>query len=149
MTTDSAIEGLGRIRAKALMLLAVTFLAGAAAGGAGARLISPSGPIMPPFMGGPPRSAADDPRFIGLGLTPAQTRHIDSVLAKGRPRVEAIMEESMPKLRSVLDSIRTEIRTVLTPEQRDRFEKTVARFRGMPPRFGPGDGPFGRVDSVR
>jgi Spy/CpxP family protein refolding chaperone len=86
--------------------------------------------------------------FMGLGLTPAQTVSIDSILAKGRPKVETVMAESMPKLRAALDSMRVEIRAVLTPDQRDRFDKTQARFRRRPPGMGPGRGPFGPMDSA-
>ncbi len=147
MTTDSAVESLGRVRAKGLSLLLVTFLAGAAAGVAGSRLMMPAAPMMPPFMGGPARSAAHDPMFMELGLTPAQTASIDSVLARSRPKVEAVMAESRPRLRALLDSVRAEIQAVLTTEQRDRFEKNLTRFRRMRPRMGLG-GPFPGADSI-
>ena len=157
------IESLGRIRAKGLSLLAVTFAVGLLAGIAAERSIAsrrtPDFPFRPPGAGagagagpGAMRSwgAGGLPRmFEELDLTEEQRTEIAAILERWRPRTEAFMEEMMPRLRATADSARAEVRAVLTIEQvaqLDSITDNMRARRGFGRRGFPGarDGRGGR-----
>ena len=92
-----------------LMLLA--FVAGITVGVAGTRLFVPGVRI---------RSSMDDMSavFDRLGLTPAQRRQADSIVARSTPRSREVMIELGERLARVADSVDAELRSILTPAQR-------------------------------
>jgi hypothetical protein len=124
---------LGRARLQGLTLLAVAFLVGALAGAAGDRLLT-----RPRVAEPPPREAREGPRLPSvlerMQLTAEQRATIDSILASGRPRNEAIVNEVMPRLRAVSDSLQEAIRAALTPAQAAEFDAYQRTHR---PRLGP------------
>jgi Spy/CpxP family protein refolding chaperone len=130
----SGVESLGRIRAKGIALLLVTFLAGVLAGVAGARVAARRGPDLPepalPWVRG---MEGRLPRmFRDLDLTAEQRAQIADIIERGRPRTDAVMRELLPRLQAVTDSVHTEIRAILTPEQEVVWDSLLARMRGRP-----------------
>lgn len=131
------IESLGRIRAKGLSLLAVTFAVGLLAGIAAERSLAsrrtPDFPFRPPGAGAAamrPWGAGGLPRmFEQLDLTEEQRTEIAAVLERWRPRTEAFMEEMMPRLRATADSARAQIRAVLTTEQVAQLDSITDNMR--------------------
>jgi Spy/CpxP family protein refolding chaperone len=68
-----------------------------------------------------------------LGLTRAQSAAVDSIMRHRMSQRDSLMAHTWPIMRQLLDSTRSDIERVLTPEQRQKFEKL--RFRGPD---GPG-----------
>lgn len=103
-----------RSRTIALSFVALGFLAGAAAGVAGDRLMARK--VV--------RVRIDDMSGVldKLGLTPEQRRQADSIIARSAPRSEAILVELGERLRAVADSLDRDLRGILTPEQRARLD---------------------------
>jgi hypothetical protein len=135
------LEYLGRARLQGLALLLLAFLIGALAGAAGDRLLTrprPEGPRPQEHEGG-----ARLPKVLeDMDLTPVQRAAIDSILASGRPRNEAIMNEVLPRFRAVGDTLHAGIRSVLTPAQAAEFDAYLKSHRPQtppPPRDGEGD----------
>ncbi len=127
----NGLEYLGRARMQGLILLVLAFLVGVLAGVAGDRLMSRPRPPEPRPEG--PRGRERLPKVLeDMDLTPAQRSAIDSILASGRPRNEAIMREVLPRLLAVSDSLHQGIRAVLTPAQVAEFN---AYLRAHPPRL--------------
>lgn len=74
-----------------------------------------------------------------LGLSADQEDQIRKILDRRHDAADSIMQGVFPLLRAQLDSTRAEVRRVLTPEQRDRFDRWSREGReGLFRRF-PGD----------
>lgn len=74
-----------------------------------------------------------------LGLNPEQEEEIRGILERRHEVADSIMRGVFPRLRAQLDSTRAEVREVLTPEQRERFDRWNREGReGLFRRF-PGD----------
>ncbi len=129
------LEYLGRARMQGLTLLLLAFVVGALAGAAGDRMLTRARPPDGP----PPESRAGGegqrlPKVLeDMDLTGAQRAAIDSILASGRPRNEAIMATVLPRLRAVGDSLHAGIRAVLTPRQAAEFDAYLKTHRPQPP----------------
>jgi Spy/CpxP family protein refolding chaperone len=129
---------------KAVLVIAVTFGVGAAAGAAADHLYhqrSRAGMrVRGPFR-----------EFRELGLSKTQCAAIDSVFERGRPRIAVAFQAVEPRMRATMDSIRAEVRTLLTPEQRVKFDSAAVRDSGFGRGFrAPGsgalrEGPGGRA----
>lgn len=102
-------------RALVMSMLALAFVAGAFAGIAADRLLSPRPRI---------HAAVNDmPRvFDRLALTPEQRVQAEAIVADAAPRSRAVMLELADRLRTVADSVDVELRAILTPEQRLRLD---------------------------
>jgi hypothetical protein len=70
-----------------------------------------------------------------LGLDSVQRMRVDSVFARRRVQIDSFWKGPGRSLRAIMDSTREEVRSVLTPEQRERFDKR--RMEGRP--HHPGD----------
>ena len=82
------------------------------------------------------RSAADLKRQSDviarrLDLTAEQRVQVDSIMARGVPRLNALEDITRASMDSLLDGIRAELTAVLTPEQRTRLDEVL-----RPPRRG-------------
>jgi Spy/CpxP family protein refolding chaperone len=62
-----------------------------------------------------------------LGLSDAQRERIRAILARGRPRMSAVMRELEPRLRAAFDSTDREVAEVLTPAQRAALAESRRR----------------------
>jgi Spy/CpxP family protein refolding chaperone len=142
----SAETGMGRPHVQALLLLTVVLVIGVLAGIAMDRAFLDDRFPRPPRRHGPPGQHLP-PEFSEMNLTAAQSRQIQAILDRNRPRTDAVLEQFVPRLRAVTDSVRTEIRAVLTPEQQKAFDRQPPFLIGGQggPRFGDGDrrGPGG------
>ena len=129
-----------RTHLRGLALLAVTFVAGLAAGMAVERVRVRTAMPFPEediFM---VRAELPPPLEL-LDLTPAQRRQVESLLERRRLQTEAIMREPMPRLRAITDSLQVELRSVLTTEQQKKFNRLMPPF----PPFGVEPVPEGGV----
>ncbi len=116
-----------RVRAVGLGVLAVAFVMGVAVGVAGTRVLGADD-------GDRDRRRDDDGRrggyvFEKLDLTETQRAQIDSVLEVRRMQVEAFWDTAGPRMREIVDSTRAGIEDVLTPEQRDEYERLLKEAR--------------------
>lgn len=82
--------------------------------------------------------------YDGLDLTAEQKAAIDSVGMRARAQAADVWRDVQPRFRDVVDSARAEIHEILTPEQRDEFERRIARRRRLIERW-LGDLPDGRT----
>jgi Spy/CpxP family protein refolding chaperone len=135
-------------RAIAGALLALAFVAGAAAGVIVDRTLIPQPAIRT-------RIAADLSGILDrLDLTPGQRQEAEAILQRSSPRTEAVMREVADRLRAVADSVDVELRAILTPEQSARLDSlrrqpTILLKRKTPGSATTVDTVFpGRRDSV-
>ena len=144
------LESLGRVRAKGISLLLITFVAGSLAGVALERVMAARrAPELGPGMGMmQPGMDVPFPRmFRELDLTPEQMTEIREIMERSRPHTEEILQETLPRLRAVTDSVRGEIRAVLSAEQAAKMDSMMAQWGDRPPGFpGRGRGMPGRPD---
>ena len=96
-------------------LVVLAFVTGASAGVAGDRLVAPRLPI---------RTTLGDMSgtLDRLGLTTAQRRQADAIVARSAPRSREVLIELGERLRLVADSVDAELRSILTAEQRLRLD---------------------------
>jgi len=78
-----------------------------------------------------------------LGLSPAQSVAVDSIMRHRMAQRDSLMAHTWPVMRQLLDSTRSDIEKVLTPEQKAKFEQLRSREPGGPPgmMLRRGDGP--------
>jgi Spy/CpxP family protein refolding chaperone len=82
-----------------------------------------------------------------LGLSPAQSAAVDSVMHHRMAQRDSLMARTFPVMRALLDSTRIDIERVLTPDQRTKFEKMrfhdgpMGSTRGQRVMIGGPDGP--------
>jgi Spy/CpxP family protein refolding chaperone len=62
-----------------------------------------------------------------LDLTPEQQRQVGAILADAQQDAFALRREMMPRVIAILDRTHSRISAVLTPEQRERFERLRER----------------------
>ena len=58
-----------------------------------------------------------------LDLTPEQRTKVEEIVMRHHQRIVAITESTRPRVRQELEAANREIEAVLTPEQREKFEK--------------------------
>jgi Spy/CpxP family protein refolding chaperone len=124
------MKGAIRGRHLGVLLLMVTFVAGALVGAAANRVLE-ARPVT--ALASAPVSAGcadrDPDIFASLSLTPEQREQVDEVLARRREQADAFWKESGPRLSELMDSTRAEIRVVLTAEQRAEYDRLLAERR--------------------
>jgi Spy/CpxP family protein refolding chaperone len=62
-------------------------------------------------------------------LSDEQARRIEAIVQRRRPRIDSLMATVQPRIRSAFDSTNAEIRVLLTPEQREKFDRDQERRR--------------------
>ena len=107
-----------------LSLVILAFTAGAAAGVAGDRMMSPRIRL---------RATVGDMSAVldRLELSAEQRRQADAIVARSAPRSEAVMLELGTRLRAVADSVDAELRAILSAEQRLRLDSLKRDSRLM------------------
>jgi hypothetical protein len=77
-----------------------------------------------------------------LDLAPEQRREIDRILEDARREARAIRDDVRPRIEAQLRQTRERIEAVLTPEQREKFERLARRHRRWAEQFflGPPGG---------
>lgn len=129
-----------RSRAIAWSLLALAFVAGAAAGITADRLFAPS-----PILGTRITRDMSGP-LDRLDLTAQQRAQADSIMERSAPRAERAMRDVAERLQNVSDSLDTELRAILTPPQRARLDSMRHQPLFMLKRKTPGSAT--RVDTL-
>lgn len=125
------------------------FLSGLGTGWLLARPRSAGGPPPPP-AGGPPEAQLArmlEARLFAvrrlereLDLTPEQRARIEALVQETQGRTRQAWQEMQPRLRDEFRRLREDIRAVLTPEQREQFDRLQRR-----PRPGPAGEPRHRL----
>lgn len=124
----------------ALFVLAVFCLGGAAGIFVGARMERPArawrggvegrGPDIGSRGGapaGPPPGVMLERLTRQLDLDQVQREQVRAVLESSRERLEGLQREARERFGNEQRTLREEIRKVLTPEQRERFERSLER----------------------
>lgn len=145
------VESLGRVRAQAMVLLVIAFLAGAFVGGTMERVMhrpsrSGTGPRGPFARGGGPDRAQRAPGglpswYEQLGLSADQHAKIEAILTKRSARVDSAMKIACIVIAPARDSSSKEADAVLTADQRaKRDSMRASRVSGGGRRGGAGFG---------
>ena len=145
------VESLGRVRAQAMVLLVIAFLAGAFVGGTIERVMfrpsrSTAGGSRSGTRGGPPPDRA--PRAPGalpgwyeqLDLSTDQRSKIEGILSKRSDRVNSAIESACVVIRPARDSSSKEADAVLTATQRAKRDSIFASFATRGGQRGGGRG---------
>lgn len=107
-----------------------------------ARMLGP-GPAGPGPGGGLPPGRLIERLDEVLDLTDDQHARVEQIFESRRKGLEAVQDEVIARAQKEQRELQDEIRKVLTPEQRQRFDKWLADApRGRRGR-GPGMGPMG------
>lgn len=148
------VESLGRVRAQAMVLLVIAFLAGAFIGGTTERVLSrPSRAGTASGRGGPRGGERGGDRgarpqggapswYESLGLSADQRTKIEAILARRSQRVDSAMKSACIVIAPARDSSFKEIDAVLTAEQKAKRD-SVRALRPPPRGGGARAGPFG------
>ncbi len=146
---SDAVQSPGRVRAQAIVLLLLAFLAGTFAGGAIERVSHGRMRGDRPshgFFGGMGRGFSGRGRFPGiydsLNLSVEQRAKIDTIMTRQRPAADSLRNA----MESNREAVRRQIEAVLTPSQkakadtmRARLDSTLhARSGGMRPHSDSG-----------
>jgi len=75
-----------------------------------------------------------------LGLTNEQKDEIEAILAESRIEADALRNKLLPEVRAHMEATHERLLEVLTPEQREEFEKISSRHRSRMERFLLGHG---------
>jgi hypothetical protein len=76
---------------------------------------------------------AEEEFLEGLGLPRERLEAVDRVLDRREDRLEAYWAGKIPEIEALIDSTRVEIRGLLTPDQREDYDRWVARQRTPAP----------------
>ncbi|TFG63717.1 MAG: hypothetical protein E4H28_06070 [Gemmatimonadales bacterium] len=121
-------------RARVSLLLAITFLAGLAAGVAADRqLAGPAGAGATSSGGShvPERTGFTIERFADeLGLTDSQRAEIAPVLEETKQRMSELFAPVRPAYGELVESARAKIEAVLTAEQVEQYRRLLEREYG-------------------
>lgn len=110
-------------RALGLLVLAVAFAAGAIVATALDQVLHAD---EAPGAASAAQDSCDEPRIRLLDqveLTAEQRASIDAILDRRREQTDSVWSEARPTLRVIMDTTRAEIRAVLTPEQRETYDR--------------------------
>lgn len=76
-----------------------------------------------------------------LDLNEAQRQQVETIVKKYREQIQQHIERVEPPMRELMHGLRAEIEQVLTPEQREKFQRTASPFWRRSPqrreRFDP------------
>lgn len=110
-------------RALGMLVLAVAFAAGAVAATAVGRVLHADPAATSAESGG---TSCDEKRghlLDRLDLSTEQREEIDGILERRRAQADRFWSDAEPTLNAIMDSTRAEIREVLTPAQRDEYDR--------------------------
>jgi Spy/CpxP family protein refolding chaperone len=97
------------------------------------RVLLPGGPFFVHRTGGFRGPGIPHHLASELGLSPAQSAAVDSIMRHRMSQRDSLMAHTWPVMRQLLDSTRSDIERILTPEQRAKFEQLRYREFDGPP----------------
>jgi hypothetical protein len=114
-------------------------------------LVGPHGGALPGDPGGMVYLRTREPLDAELGLDDEQRERVQLLMEEQARKAEQLMTDMEPRMKALMDSTNAAIEAVLTPEQRERFQRMreerrdmmVRRFEYAVP--GPGGGMRMRV----
>ncbi|NUM74021.1 hypothetical protein HUU40_06650 [candidate division KSB1 bacterium] len=123
----------------------LTFAAGVLTGGLLVRQLAGPPPMFEREMRRPPisrRGMFDVDRMQKhLDLSEAQRREVEAIVEKYRDQIQEHIERVEPPMRELMRGLRAEVEQVLTPEQREKFQRSASPFWRKSPqrreRFDP------------
>jgi hypothetical protein len=124
----------GESRQKARLWLAAVFVLGAAIGIVFGYSFAQHRTLAAPLaMSAPPPEPERRAKRVAemtreLGLSPDQTKTLDSIIHDTHDEMKAIREKSDGDVEALRQKARNEMRQMLTPEQEPKFEEMVARM---------------------
>lgn len=130
----SSVEPKSRVSLVASVVLALTFLLGAATGVGAAWWARGTFPPRPPHGPIP---------LEELGLTHAQRAKVDEILERYHPQFDAVFRSTFPRVRAISESLEADVREVLDERQKARFDALKAQRPSFPPPRGPWQAPPG------
>jgi hypothetical protein len=86
----------------------------------------PAGPRAPSATADSMRRRGNEQFAGALGLTPAQSSAVDSVMAQDFRSVNALREEMRPRIETIIAGTRQRIDSLLTPAQREKYHALLA-----------------------
>jgi hypothetical protein len=155
------VESLGRVRAQAMVLLVIAFLAGTFFGGTMERVFfrRPRTDLTGPPRGGTRGSGGGERGarppggspswYESLGVSADQRTKIEAILARRSQRVDSAWKIACVVIAPAQDSSRKEIDDVLTAAQKAKRDSVRAARPQQPRGGGPRAGPFGCVQPAR
>ena len=135
-----------RFAARGMAILALTLIAGVAAGFAmdravlGPRDSDRTAQRSNDRDGGRRGGRYESMLYDRLDLSVEQRARIDSILERGRRETDAYWDRVEPQLRAIVDSMRADIRSTLTEAQRARYDSLRAERRKSREREREGEG---------
>ncbi len=125
----------------AILVVAVAFIAGALIGFAGGRVYSLLHGPMPRHRGDFVSNRIIEHLDDALDLTPQQHEQIESIMKRHHQRMMALSEGVRPQMHQEIEAANREVEALLTPKQREKFQKMRMRMRFLPHGPGPGGPP--------
>ncbi len=115
----------------------LTFAAGVLTG---AIVVRQFGPSPPPFERGMMRPRPEPRPFSNLNelqrrmdLSEAQREQIAAIFAKYRGQIQVHVRQVRPPMHELMRQMRAEIEQILTPEQREKFQRMAGPLGRRPP----------------
>jgi len=71
-----------------------------------------------------------------LKLSESQKEELEKILKTSREQVKEVSSSTREKLLKIKENTNEKIRAVLTPEQREEFDKMILEFKGKLKKFG-------------
>lgn len=110
-------------RALGMLVLAVAFAAGAIAATTVGRVLYADPPAATTEPDGESCDRKHGNLLDRLDLSSVQRQEIDGILDRRREQTDRFWSDAGPTLNAIMDSTRAEIRAVLTPAQRDEYDR--------------------------
>lgn len=117
-------------RTRVLLLLAITFVAGVAAGFVAHQQLTDSATAEQGVAAGTQRGTTIERFADELGLTAEQRAEIAPIVAETRLEMSALFEPVRPAYDAVVDSARSRIEAILTDEQVAQYRVLLKRHYG-------------------
>jgi hypothetical protein len=114
-------------KTSAALMLFLTFLLGAVAGGVAVYLYERPVIEMSRPRGRQPRNITDE-LAQGLNLDVAQKEKIAEIVSRSRERYRALSHQFRPHYDAIRDETREEMRSVLREDQKARFEEIISKM---------------------
>jgi hypothetical protein len=118
-------------KTKAALLILMIFLAGAAAGVVGTRMVVRHWMAQAASRPERLRELVERHMAARLRLDTGQRQKVDEILAQTQAQVRALRARFTPEFTEILSNAQSEISAVLRPDQQERFRRFIADNRRL------------------